>query len=442
MKKSRFIILSVLSAMALASCSLFNDDDIVVENHFKTKEEASQVVESDVKAGGVAATTTADVPGAMVFKNVEYYNSTEGKKIKNSYTTGTKYAEYNINKGEDYDADPNNNNFDLYIPEGVNKEADQNIVLFIHGGAWISGLKSHVNPYVKMFANKGYISATIEYTLLDADLLDDTKADKTLKNSSLSIFRDLDEIDACIYTMKKCLVELGFTGNLNLVIGGASSGAHLAMLYSYSRGASSPMPIKFIVDAVGPTDIKEDVWKTFKAANQEEYDTMLADGIEYSSINAKKSADKLRALPVSGQGYAWNEYQTMRIANGMCGLPFSLSEVEAAAADENKETVNHSNPVYESIVSDTLSGQDLLSVTHYLKTSAKIPMLCAYAGKDNVVGIGQFANLQKAMEDTSYVKGTDYDYFFFKECGHVDLDKDAAQYEAFTNKIVNWLETK
>ena len=429
--------------MALTSCSLFKDDDIVVENHFNTKEEASTVVESDVKAGGVAATTSSDVPGAMVFKNVEYYNSTEGKKILNTYTTDNGFK-YDVNKKEDYDADPNNNNFDMYIPEGIDKTKDQNVVLFIHGGAWISGLKSHVNPYVKMFANKGYVSATIEYTLLDADLLDEAKADKELKNSELSVFRDLDEIDACIFTMKKCLKELGFNEDkLHLVIGGASSGAHLAMLYSYSRAATCPMPIKFIVDAVGPTDIKEDVWKTFKAANQEEYDTMLEDGIEYSSINAKKSADKLRALPVSGQDYAWNEYQTMRIANGMCGLPFSLSEVEAAAADEKKETVNHSKPVYESIVSDTESGQDLLSVTHYLKTSAKIPMLCAYSGKDNVVGIGQFANLQYAMEhDAGYVKGTDYEYFFFKECGHVNLDTDKTQYEAFTNKIVNWLETK
>ncbi len=430
--------------MALTSCSLFKDDDIVVENHFKSKEEASTVVESDVKAGGVAATTSSDVPGAMVFKNVEYYNSTEGKKIKNSYKTGAKFAEYNINKGEDYDADPNNNNFDMYIPEGIDKTKDQNVVLFIHGGAWISGLKSHVNPYVKMFANKGYVSATIEYTLLDADLLDEAKADKELKNSELSVFRDLDEIDACIFTMKKCLKELGFDEDkLHLVIGGASSGAHLAMLYSYSRAATCPMPIKFIVDAVGPTDIKEDVWKTFNAASQEEYNTMLADGIEHSAIESKRTSGDLKALPVSGQDYAWNEYQTMRIANGMCGLPFSLSEVEAAAADEKKETVNHSKPVYESIVSDTESGQDLLSVTHYLKTSAKIPMLCAYSGKDNIVGIGQFANLQYAMEhDAGYVKGTDYEYFFFKECGHVNLDSDKTQYEAFTNKIVNWLETK
>lgn len=416
--------------MALTSCSLFKDDDIVVENHFNSKEEASTVVESDVKAGGVAATTSSNVPGAMVFKNVVYSNMEDGK-IENTYKTGgVNYTKYNVNEGQDYVADKNNNNFDMYIPEGVNKKADQNVVLFIHGGAWISGLKSHVNPYVQMFANKGYIAATIEYTLLDANLLDDTKADKSAKNSELSIFRDLDEIDACIYTMKKCLLELGFEGNLNLVIGGASSGAHLAMLYSYSRGANSPMPIKFIVDAVGPTDIQVDAWKAFK----NEDDRNATNALDKDVIKDKE----LVALSVSGQSYDWNEYQTMRIANGMCGLPFSLTEVEEAALDEKKESVDTSKPVYESIVGDPVSGEKLLSVTNYMTSANKIPMLCAYAGKDGVVGVNQYATLQKKMVSV----GTEYEFFYFKDCGHVNLDTDETQYEAFTNKIVNWLETK
>ena len=432
MKKARFIILSILVGMSLTSCSLFNDDDIVVENHFKTKEEANEIYESDVKIDDIPATKSEDVPESLVFKNVVYSNL-EGGKIKNSYTKAQGFK-YDLNNKEDYVADKNNNNFDLYVPEGAAKDKDQNVVLFIHGGAWISGLKSHVNPYVKMFANEGYIAATIEYTLLKAEMDD----------PSLSVFRDLDEIDACIYTMKNCLKELGYDENkLHLVIGGASSGAHLAMLYSYSRAATCPIPIKFIVDAVGPTDIKEDVWKAFKVANEEALNEALSEGIEYSAIKARSDEGKLRVLPVAGQGYDWNEYQTMRIANGMCGLPFSLSEVEASTTDSKKETVtDKSSDVYTSMVSDVGSGEDLLSVTYHLKSSSKIPMLCAYAGKDSVVGIAQFANLQKAMEDTSYVKGSDYEFFYFKNCGHVDLDSDTEQYKAFSSKILDWLKSK
>ena len=250
MKKSRFIILSVLSALALTSCSLFKDDDIVVENHFNEKGKTAEQSTAEAKIGDVESQRLDDVPNTLVFKNIVYSNL-ERNKIKNTYKDGgVNHTIYNVNGGDDYAVDKNNNNFDLYVPDSASKTEDINVVLFIHGGAWISGLKTHVNPYVKKFAAEGYVAATIEYTLLNQEMNDPT----------LSIFRDLDEIDACITTMKESLESLGFEGNLHLVLGGASSGAHLAMLYAYSRGAASNIPLKFLIDVVGPTDIKEDVW--------------------------------------------------------------------------------------------------------------------------------------------------------------------------------------
>ena len=435
MKKAKYIILSVLSAMALTSCSLFNDKDIVVENHFNEKGQTVEEKEAEAKIGDVESQRLDDVPNTLVFKNIVYSNM-EGNKIKNTYVTASPYEfKYNVNGGENYDVDKNNNNFDLYVPDGAVRSQDQNVVLFIHGGAWISGLKTQVNPYVKKFAAEGYIAATIEYTLLNQAMDDD----------SLSVFRDLDEIDACLYTMKQSLVSLGFTGNLNIVLGGASSGAHLAMLYAYSRDSKRVCPfgnVKFLIDAVGPTDIDEYVWKAFKCANQAEYDAALNAGIEFTAIEDRRSADALQELQVAGQSYYWNEYQTMRIANGMCGLPFSLSEVEAAAKDATLTEVDHSTDVYKSIVCETvlgkLSGQELLSVTTYMTDSNKIPMICAYAGRDAVIGVAHFASLQSMLDGF----GTEYEYFYFKNCGHANLDTDETTYNAFIAKILNWMATK
>ena len=317
MRKIKFVLLSALSALTLASCSLFSDADIKIENHFNSKEKASEEETPEATTGGVGSTTiTIGSTEALLFKSIVYSNKEEGgvKKIANTYTTSGGFK-YNVNGGSDYDVNPSNNNFDLYVPKGLNKSEDQKVILFIHGGAWISGVKTHVNPYVKEFAKRGYIAATLEYTLLKASMDD----------SSLSVFRDLDEIDACISTMKSCLVELGFNGTNSLVIGGASSGAHLAMLYTYSRGEESQLPIKFVIDAVGPTDIKADVWKKFKVASEEALDSEL----KYSYISTHSS--NLEELPVSGMGYDWNEYQTARIANGMCGLPYPVSQIEASS---------------------------------------------------------------------------------------------------------------
>lgn len=437
MKKSKYIIVSLLSAMALTSCSLFKDDDIVVENHFNTKGQVEEQKEAEATINGVESTTVNDVPNTLVFKNIVYSNL-EGNKIKNTYIEDAPYSfKYNVNGGENYDVDKNNNNFDLYVPKSADKTKDQNVVLFIHGGAWISGLKTHVNPYVKEFANNGYIAATIEYTLLSQDMND----------SSLSIFRDLDEIDACLSTMRESLIELGYNeDNLHLVLGGASSGAHLALLYAYSRDAVNRKcpfkDIKFLIDAVGPTEINENAWKAFKYDTVDQYNDFLDEGIRLDTIDYRSSHDELQDLQVAGQTYYWNEYQTMRIANGMCGLPFSLSEVEDAARNEETEA-DHDSPVYKSIVGPILgqtSGEEYLSVTHYMTDENKIPMICAYAGQDAVVGVAQFAGLEAILE--TFGPEYEYEFFYFKNCGHVNLDSDTDTYNAFMAKILNWMATK
>ena len=443
MKKTRLIILSALSALALTSCSLFNDNDVdmKIENHFNSPEQASAPVTPKETVNGVGS---QDVKlgdtDALLFKNVVYSNTAEGK-IKNNYTTANGFL-FNTNNGEDYEVSETDNNFDMYIPENLDRTQNHNVVLFIHGGAWVSGAKTHVNPYIKEFTKRGYIAATIEYTLLSkAALTEDTMDDDTLaKNRSISIFRDLDEIDACIYTMKDCLVKLGFSGTLSLVIGGASSGSHLAMLYSYSRGSESALGTpKFIINAVGPTDIKESVWKAFSFATEEEYNAALEgnDALGYTRIHNLETSGNLVPLKVSGAEFAWNEYQTMRIANGMCGFPYTPAQV-AATTDGEKTTVNHSSDVYQDMVNNTVNGESLLSVTNYIDSSHNIPMICGYGGKDSIVGIAQYANLQHALQGASI----EHEFYYFKECGHTGLENDETQYNNFMNKIVEWLGSK
>ena len=411
MKKNKLVLL-IASSMLLSSCSLFNDSDLEKPNSYNPPITSSEKEPPEASVNGVDAQRVEGLDGILVFKNVGYAD--ENEEVKNSYKTD---FEYKINDGKNYFSNVSNNNYDLYVPDSLNKSNKQTVILFIHGGAWVTGFKTDVNPYVHEFAKRGYITATIKYTLLK----------KSMNDKSLSIFRNLDEIDACIGSIKASLKELGFN-NLDLIIGGASSGAHLAMLYTYSRGDKCPLPIKFVVDAVGPTNIKEDSWKAFKEATDE----VLNNGITKSAIDTQRSAGNLKALDVSGEGYTWCEYQTMRIANGMCGIPYSLETVEASSSD--KITVD--DPTNEAYVSMTKAngGEDLLSVTHYISSTSKFPIICAYSGKDSVVGIAQYATLEESL----IANGVTHEYFYFKDSGHTDIDKDTAQYNAFISKIDEW----
>ena len=68
----------------------------------------------------------------------------------------------------------NDNKYDLYVPEGLDKNENQQLILFIHGGSFNSGSKEDFDLWCKYYASHGYITATIDYTLqmqgLEADL--------------------------------------------------------------------------------------------------------------------------------------------------------------------------------------------------------------------------------------------------------------------------------
>ena len=467
MKKTRLIVFSVLSALALTSCNLFNDNDITIQNHFNSKEEASAPKPSKYTVDGIGSQEVnledkEDGKKAYVLKNLLYSNyealDEDGRNIKyivNNHTTA-KGFKYDVNDAKNYYLNSKNNNFDLYLPTEVDPAKDQTIVLFIHGGAWVAGLKTHVNPYVKEFAKRGYISATMEYTLLSKDSLTKDEMDSYTfaQTKELSVFRNLDEIQACIYTINQVLDGLEFTGARNIVIGGGSSGSHLTMLYTYSRGQSygpaCPLPIKFIINAVGPTDINENVWKAFNYGEGEEaaYEEALTQGLSYSRIEERKAEGKLRNLNVSGASFEWNEYQTMRIANGMCGFPFTPDQIIATTDEEKVNVTDKESNVYKSMVSDSISGEKLLSVTNYITPSTNIPMVCAYSGKDSIVGIAQFANLQHALETTASYTQSDtfgashYKCWYFPTAGHTDLDRkdELENYNGFIETIDSWLK--
>lgn len=437
MKKRKMFLLPIIigSLISLTACSdvqaffsdLLNEDDLTITNSYNPPVSTHYIDPDAVVAQGVEAQEIEETPNVFFFKKIGY--ATQDNTIPNTYKTGgANEIEYNINDGKDYYGDRNDNNYDLYVPKDLVKDNKNTVILFIHGGAWISGFKTDVNSYVHEFANRGYITATIKYTLLSKDMND----------KSLSIFRNLDEIDACIKSIKAALNDLKFdTSKLHLVIGGASSGAHLSMLYAYSRGKDSPIPIEFIVDAVGPVNIKPENWKAFRVTSQEELDEALDNGITYSAIEARRSSDGLSNLRVADntRPYYWNEYETLRIANGMCGIPFDIETQIEACTDENQENIVNPTEGSTSLTKPN-GGEDLLSVTHYISASNNIPIICAYGGKDAIVGIAQYAVLEKALIDNS----VDHEFFYFRDSNHTDINEEAnpTAYNGFVNKIAEW----
>ena len=106
---------------------------------------------------------------------------------------------------------------DIYIPEKPTSQ--KGAILFIHGGGWHDGDKQIHNKDAEYFCNRGYICASMNYRFV---------------SEKLSVFNELDDITSAIEELKIKCAEYGFDIE-KLILSGGSAGAHLALLYAYTR---------------------------------------------------------------------------------------------------------------------------------------------------------------------------------------------------------------
>ncbi len=167
----------------------------------------------------------------------------------------------------------------IYVPENAYDREYNGCILFIHGGSWQGGEKEDMSPHCKKFALKGYITATMSYSLYSEEVFGDVTA-----------FTMCDEIDACIDAIKAFGEEKGLNIT-KLATSGYSAGGHLSMLYSYSRPEDSSIELAFTANRVGPSDMGADVWGSYGLASMlagvEITDEMIENG------EAEKIADSV-----------------------------------------------------------------------------------------------------------------------------------------------------
>ena len=146
------------------------------------------------------------------------------------------------------------NKYDLYLHKSIKPESEVPLLLLVHGGSWMYGSRSDMAYACKYYGKNGCITATMDYSLISEN------------NPKVTIKTMLDEIAACTAALKKQLEKEGYHVS-GMAIGGTSAGGHLAMLYAYSRGADSAIPVAFVFEKVGPVAISKELWGARNAAS-------------------------------------------------------------------------------------------------------------------------------------------------------------------------------
>ncbi len=122
---------------------------------------------------------------------------------------------------------------DIYHQKNITKTTP--LIIFIHGGAWKKGDKHDYWPYLIPYAEKGYITATIQYRLTDVAIYP----------------AQLNDVTSAINWLQDHADDYHIDKNKIVLVGG-SAGGHLAMLAAYSDPS---LNIKGIVNLYGPSDL-------------------------------------------------------------------------------------------------------------------------------------------------------------------------------------------
>ena len=144
------------------------------------------------------------------------------------------------------------NTVDIIMPEGA-YGTTRGMILCIYGGAWISGDKEGYSEKLREYASKGYVAAALNYRYV---------------SDYIHVKDELDDIENALAKVKEVAAEQGCTVNKALLTG-ASAGAHLSMLYAYSRADSSPVKPCAVVSESGPTDLSNPEYLVLLAGNDE-----------------------------------------------------------------------------------------------------------------------------------------------------------------------------
>jgi len=169
-------------------------------------------------------------------------------------TVGQKYE--NLPYANEY-----GNKFDLYIPANLDTGKEQALILFIHGGGFTSGEKKSGDIWCKYFAAKGYITATMEYTVHN-------------KEHASNIHIMNQEVDACVTEIHNRCAEMGYRVT-QMATTGESAGGCLAMLYAYSQPKTAAIPVKFVFQLTGPAHFNPVSWGHTEPASTAAFLTLM-----------------------------------------------------------------------------------------------------------------------------------------------------------------------
>ena len=139
--------------------------------------------------------------------------------------------------------------YDIYLPP--NRTKDTKVLILIHGGGWNAGDKSEMDAFKDFIRDQLPEIAVVNmnYRLATAN-----KPPYPMQ---------INDIDLVVNELRIRAKEFQISTNIGFI--GASAGAHLSLLWSYSHDTKKQ--VKMVCSIVGPTDLLDEAY--INTSNQE-----------------------------------------------------------------------------------------------------------------------------------------------------------------------------
>lgn len=141
------------------------------------------------------------------------------------------------------------NKFDMYLPAN-NTRDNYGLVVHLHAGGFTSGDKADDKQMLSWLCSKGYVAVGINYTLFSEE------------NPDANVYTQSIEIRNAIPRVIEEAKKYGYSIN-EMAIAGGSAGHTLAMIYAYRDADISPIPVKLLFGAVGPSSFYAEDWDIY-----------------------------------------------------------------------------------------------------------------------------------------------------------------------------------
>ncbi len=222
------------------------------------------------------------------------------------------------------------NKFDMYLPAN-NTRDNYGLVVYLHAGGFTSGDKADDKQMLSWLCSKGYVAVGINYTLFSEE------------NPDANVYTQSIEIRNAIPRVIEEAKKYGYSIN-EMAIAGGSAGHTLAMIYAYRDADISPIPVKLLFGAVGPSSFYVEDWgiygfdKNTDEARQGSAELFgVMGGIKLTSDMIKDGSYIDELKPISAVMWVNEDTVPSVVAYGKYdkGQPFKTSQRLLKAYKEN-----------------------------------------------------------------------------------------------------------